>query len=223
MASLINARSVCGVAISWLRLPLLSMALLVIPVTGYAANLQFLEKSLMTQLSAQEITALKQEVGDVLNKTPDQKIINWTSAKSGIQVQIKPKVSFNEGAMECRRTLFKLSKADIKPEYYRFDICRDADKKWQVKDSLIRQLTREDRKILEDTLNEVLASDNSNKLPASWFNPVSKNSGVVVPITVLTKAGVTCREVAISIINSNGGTMDGHYTFCKKGDDWERQ
>ncbi len=223
MANLINTRSVYGAAISWLRLPLLSMALLVVPVTGHAANLKFLEKSLMTQLSAEEITALKQEVGDVLNKTPDQKIINWTSAKSGIKVQIKPKVSFNEGTTECRRTLFKLSKADIKPEYYRFDICRGEDKKWQVKDSLIRQLTSEDWKILEATLREVLDSGKNNKLPASWFNPATKNSGVVVPMTYLTKAGVPCREVAISIINSNGGTMDGHYTFCKKGDDWERQ
>ena len=202
---------------------LLLVALALAPVTGNAANLKFLEKSLLAQLSATEITALKLEIGEVLNKTPDKQIINWTSANSGIQVQIKPKVSFNEGTTECRRTLFKLSKADIKPEYYRFDICRGDDKKWQVKDSLIRQLTSEDWKILEGTLREVLDSEKSNKLPASWFNPATKNSGVVVPITYLTKAGVPCREVAISIINSNGGTMDGHYTFCKKGDGWERE
>lgn len=205
-----------------LRLPLLVMALAVVPLVSHAANLKFLEKSLMAQLSAAEITALKQEIGEVLNKTPDKQIINWTAATSGIQVQIKPKVSFNEGTTECRRTLFKLSKGDVKPEFYRFDICKGEDKKWQVKDSLIRQLTSEDWKILEGTLREVLDSEKSNKLPASWFNPATKNSGVVVPITYLTKAGVPCREVAISIINSNGGTMDGHYTFCKKGDDWAR-
>lgn len=199
------------------------LLLVLIPATGNAANLKFLEHSLLAQLSASEIAALKQEIGVVLNKSPDREIINWTAKDSGIRVQIKPKVSFNEGATECRRTLFKLSKADIKPEYYRFDICRGEDKKWQVKDSLVRQLTSEDWKILEGTLREVLDSESSNKLPASWFNPATENSGVVVPITYLTKAGVPCREVAISIINSNGGTMDGHYTFCKKGDDWARE
>lgn len=206
-----------------LRLPLLVMALAVVPLSGHAANLKFLESSLLAQLSAAEIAALKQEVGVVLDKSPDKEIINWTAPSSGIKVQIKPKVSFNEGTTECRRTLFKLSKAAIKPEYYRFDICRGDDKKWQVKDSLIRQLTSEDWKILEGTLREVLGSDKGNKIPATWFNPATKNSGVVVPITYLTKASIPCREVAISIINSNGGTMDGHYTFCKKGDDWERE
>jgi len=215
MASLVNTRVRVGLS--------LLMALAVFPLASHAANLKFLEKSLLAQLSATEITALKQEIGEVLNKTPDRQIINWTSANSGIQVQIKPKVSFNEGATECRRTLFKLSKGDVKPEFYRFDICRGEDKKWQVKDSLIRQLTSEDWKILEGTLREVLDSETSNKLPASWFNPATKNSGVVVPMAYLTKAGIPCREVAISIINSNGGTMDGHYTFCKKGNDWERE
>lgn len=222
MTCLVNAVESFKCVTTRMRVPLLFMALAVFPLASHAVNLTFLEKSLMAQLSAAEIVALKQEIGEVLNKTPDQQIINWTSANSGIRVQIKPKVSFNEGATECRRTLFKLSKADSKPEYYRFDICRGEDKKWRVEDSLIRQLTDADRKILEGTLNEVLGSDNSNKIPASWFNPASKNSGVIVPITYFTKAGVPCREVAISIINSNGGTMDGHYTFCKKGDGWER-
>lgn len=222
MAGLVNAVQTFKCGITSIRIPLLFIALVVFPLSSHAVNLTFLEKSLIAQLSAAEIAALKQEIGEVLNKAPDQQIINWTSANSGIRVQIKPKVSFNEGTTECRRTLFKLSKADSKPEYYRFDICRGEDKKWRVEDSLIRQLTDADRKILEGTLNEVLGSDKSNKIPASWFNPASKNSGVIVPITYLTKAGVPCREVAISIINSNGGTMDGHYTFCKKGDGWER-
>jgi surface antigen len=206
-----------------MRMPLLCTVLALIPATVHSANLKFLENSLIAQLSAVEIAALKQEVGVVLNKSPDQEIINWASPNSGIRVQIKPKVSFNEGAAECRRTLFKLSKGGIKPEYYRFDICRGEDKKWQVKDSLIRRMANEDWKILEGTVKEVLDSDRGNKVPASWFNPGSKNSGVVVPISYFTKAGVPCREVAISIINSNGGTMDGHYTFCKKGDGWERE
>lgn len=187
-----------------------------------AANLRFLESSLLSQLSSAEINALKQEIGEVLNKQPDQEIINWNSPDTGIHVQIKPKLTFNEGTAECRRTLFKLSKESAKPEYYRFDICRSEDKKWRVKDSLIRHMSDSDWKILEGTVSEVLDSASSNKVPASWFNPETKNSGVVVPVSAFSKAGVPCREVAISIINANGGTMDGHYSFCKKGDGWER-
>ena len=206
----------------WLR-SLLWGAIFTVPASVVsAANLGFLESSLLSQLSDAEISSLRQEIGDVLNKQPDREIINWDSPTSAIHVQIKPKLSFNEGAAECRRTLFKLSKASTKPEYYRFDICRGDDKKWKVKDSLIRQMTDADWKILEGTLYEVLDSDSSNKVPASWYNAASKNSGVVVPITAFSKAGVACREVAISIINPSGGTMDGHYSFCKKDDTWER-
>lgn len=71
-----------------------------------AANLRFLESSLLSQLSSSEVSALKQEIGDVLNQQPDQEIINWRSPETAIQVQIKPKLSFNEGTSECRRTLF---------------------------------------------------------------------------------------------------------------------
>lgn len=202
---------------------LLLGAIFALPVSlASAANLKFLDSSLLSQLSAAEINALKQEVGAALNKQPDKKTINWIAPESAIKVQIKPKLSFSEGAAECRRTLFKLSKENVKPEYYRFDICRGEDKKWQVRDSLIRRMSDADWKILEGTLHEVLDSETSNKVPASWFNPVSKNSGVVVPITAFTQAGAPCREVAISIINANGGTMDGHYSFCKKGASWER-
>lgn len=223
MANQANASTLLKRSACWLRLPLLTLAFAALPLTSHAVNLKFLDGSLLAQLSSDEIAALKQEVGAVLNKSPDKEIIHWTAQGSGIQVQIKPKLSFSEGDSECRRTLFKLSKGDVKPEYYRFDICRTDGQKWQVKDSLIRKLTDQDRKMMEGTLLEVLDSDKSNKVPASWSNPSSKNSGVMVPISYFTKTGSPCREVAISIINSNGGTMDGHYTFCKKGDVWERQ
>ncbi|HSC69343.1 MAG TPA: hypothetical protein VLC79_16745 [Cellvibrio sp.] len=206
-----------------LRTSLLLMACALFPVASNAANLKFLDTSLMSQLSEAEIKSFKQDLGAALGKTPDQEIIHWTSKTSGIQIQAKPRLSFTEGTNECRRTLFKLSKANAKPEYYRFDICRDATQGWHVRDSLISKLSDEDWRLMEGTVTEVLDSDKDNKIPASWFNPVSKGAGVVVPIAYVPQAGVPCREIAISIINSNGGTMDGTYTFCKKGDSWERK
>lgn len=202
---------------------MLLMAFALFPVASNAANLKFLDTSLMSQLSDADIKSFKQDVGAALSKTPDQEIIHWSSKTSGIQIQVKPKLSFAEGTSECRRTLFKLSKAEAKPEYYRFDICRNAGQTWQVRDSLISKLSDEDWKLLEGTVAEVLDSDKDNKIPASWFNPVSKGAGVVVPVAYAPQGGVPCREIAISIINSNGGTMDGTYTFCKKGDTWERK
>lgn len=205
-----------------LRTKGLALLLTVVPLCAHAVNLRFLDQSLMAQLKAEDITALRQQIGATLDKSPDQRIIKWASTNTGIQVQIKPKLTFSEGASECRRTLFKLSKADHNPEYYSFDICKDANDGWKVRDSLISQLTKEDWSLLEGTLNEVLESDKDNKVPASWFNGLSRNSGVIVPVASLTHNGTPCREVTISVINSNGGTMDGHYTFCKKGSEWER-
>jgi surface antigen len=222
MANLVNAKQVKRAA-RLLCLPLQCMLLAVVPLTAQAVNLKFLDDSLLAKLGAEEIVALKQEIGVVLDKTPDLEIINWLSPNTGIQVQIKPKLSFKEGTTECRRTLFRLSKGTDKPEFYRFDICRDSDKKWKVKYSLVSQLTEQDLALLEGTLNEVLGSEKDNKLPASWFNPESKNAGIVVPTAYFIEAGEPCRDVAISISNSTGGTMDGSYTFCKKPKGWERQ
>lgn len=223
MANVFTSKKDCRWAQMKSRASLLLITLALFPAVGHAANMRFLDTSLMSQLSDADIKSFKQDVGGVLGKTPDQEIINWTSKTSGIHIQVKPKLSFTEGTSECRRTLFKLSKAETKPEYYRFDICRDATQAWHVRDSLISQLTKEDWKLMEGTVAEVLDSDKDNKIPASWFNPASKGAGVVVPIAYLTQAGVPCRELAISIINSTGGTMDGTYTFCKKGETWERK
>lgn len=200
----------------------LCLLLVLLPWASQAANLGFLKNSLLQQLTGDDITSLKQEVTQVLNKTPDQKIIRWRSANNKIQVQILPKLSFMEGERECRRTVFKFTADQRRAEYYRFDICKDSEGRWQVSDSLMRKTTDSDWKLLEDTVKEVLESARDNRLPASWFNPESNNAGVVVPVSVLSHEGNFCRELAISIINAKGGTMDGHYTFCKKNGQWER-
>jgi surface antigen len=207
-----------------MKIPALLIALLaLLPLVAQAASLAFLKHSLLEQLTDNDISLLKKEIGTVLNKSPDMKIIRWQSPDSGIAVLILPKLSFHEGTRECRRTLFKFTKGDRKPEHYRFDICKDEKTGWQVSDSLIRRITDEDWRLLEATVAEVLASDEGNKVPASWFNPASKNSGVVVPIASVKRDEKTCRELAISIINPTGGSMDGHYTFCKTATTWERQ
>jgi len=220
MTILVNAKQIYKRAVMALCVPLL----VVVPLTAQAVNVKFLDDSLLAKLGAEEIVALKQEISVVLDKTPDLEIIDWLSPNTGIKVQIKPKLSFKEGGTtECRRTLFRLSKDASKPEFYRFDLCRDAEKKWKVKYSLVSQLSEQDLALLEGTLNEVLGSEKDNKLPASWFNHDSKNAGLVVPTAYFMEAGVPCRDVAISISNSTGGTMDGSYTFCKRPKGWERQ
>jgi hypothetical protein len=228
MTDLANVRHAYQRATKALRLPLHCVLLAIVPLgfvplAAQAANLRFLDDSLLAKLGAEEIVALKQEISVVLDKTPDLEIIDWLSPNTGIKVQIKPKLSFKEGKTECRRTLFRLSKDTSKPEFYRFDICRDADNKWKVKHSLVSELSEQDLTMLEGTLNEVLGSEKDNKLPASWFNPESKNAGIIVPTAYFMEAGIPCRDVAVSISNSTGGTMDGSYTFCKKTKGWERQ
>lgn len=201
---------------------LILMFIALLPFSSHAINLRFLDTSLMAQLSDEDVGSLKAKISDTLDKSPDQKIITWESTTSGIRTQIKPKVSYTEGARDCRRTLFKLSKDGVSPEYYHFDICKTAEGKWQVSDSLMRSMNDGDWLLLRTTVHEVLESDKSNKLPSSWYNTETQISGVAVPITYLTHEGKTCREVAISVINTKGSSMDGHYTFCKVSGTWER-
>ncbi len=219
MTMLINAKS----AVKYTTLAVYGVLLTFGSLTAHAVNVRFMDNSLLTKLGKEEVAQLRQEIATVLDKSPDLEIIDWLSPASGIKVQIKPKLSFKEGTTDCRRTLFRLSKGDGKPEFYRFDICRDAEKKWRVKHSLASDLTAKDLDLLEGTLKEVLDSEDDNRLPASWFNPETKNAGVVVPTLYIQQGSTPCREVAISISNASGGTMDGSYTFCKKAGNWERQ
>jgi hypothetical protein len=97
MTKLVNARLYRRAAIA-LCLSLQSMLLALFPLTTQAANLKFLDDSLLAKLGAEEIVALKQEIGVVLDKTPDLEIIDWLSPNTGIKVQIKP-TSFRLGGM----------------------------------------------------------------------------------------------------------------------------
>lgn len=201
---------------------IIGLMLAIQPWVTQASNVGFLKNSLLEQLTSADITSLKQEISKTLNEAPDQDIIRWQSASNNIHVQILPKLSFKEGLHDCRRTLFKFSNDKRKTEYYRFDICKDSQGRWLVSDSLIRKMQDSDWALLENTLSEVLESDHNNRIPASWFNPESKNSGVIVPISTLSHEGKPCRELAISMISATGGTMDGHYTFCKVNNAWQR-
>jgi hypothetical protein len=96
MTDLVNAYQRATKA---LRLPLHRMLLAIVPLgvvslSAQAANLNFLDDSLLSKLGAEEIVVLKQEISMVLDKTPDLEIIDWLSPNSGIKVQIKPKLSF---------------------------------------------------------------------------------------------------------------------------------
>lgn len=219
MTMVMNTKSVS----KYTALAVYGVLLMLGSLSAQAVNVRFLDNSLLAKLGKEEVALLKTEIATVLDKSPDMEIIDWLSPNSGIKVQIKPKLSFKEGTTDCRRTLFRLSKGEGKPEFYRFDICRDADKKWRVKHSLASDLTAKDLDLLEGTLKEVLDSGDDNRLPASWFNPETKNAGVVVPTVYIQQGSTPCREVAISISNATGGTMDGSYTFCKKNGNWERQ
>jgi hypothetical protein len=89
MANPINAK----LAPKCTSMVLLGVLLACVSLTTQAANVRFLNNSLLAKLGAEEIVLLKQEVSTVLDKSPDQEIIDWLSPNTGIKVQIKPKLT----------------------------------------------------------------------------------------------------------------------------------
>ena len=184
-----------------------------------AGVLDFLYDSILAKFSPEEIVSFKAAINKSLNTAPDKKVITWHSDTSLLSGKILPKLSYSNGGVPCRRTLFLLSENGQRKAHYRFDICQ-VDAEWQVMQSPVSKFEKAEVIALQDVLVSVLNQTDFNQSKA-WSDGKSGNSAM---ITTLTTEKNSCREVAISLTASNGRSSSGTYLFCKENDgSWKRQ
>lgn len=198
----------------WLLPVLCSLAL---PVS--ASNFGFLKDSLMSDLSGKDIDSLQAEIANILETTPDKEIVRWQAPDSKVTVKILPKLSYSEAGLPCRRTLLNFSAPKKHAETYGFTICKNSASKWQVADSRLQALRDDDIKLIESHALQALESGEAG-VPVTWFNPGSKVNGTVV---LLDGAAGNCKNIAISLFDSKGVSLEGQYRLCKTDKGWQRE
>jgi surface antigen len=200
---------------------IIALSLFLISLPCFAINLGFLKNSLLSQINEPDFVLLKRDIGKALNTSADKHISHWTSSNA-IAVQIMPKLSYNHNGNACRKTLFKLSQENRKPEFYRFEICKDNSGVWGIAQTLVQQLVQQDWDLLQSTLTEAL-DEPALGVPVSWFNPHTGVAGVIVVLAPSKQTLKNCSDVAVSVIDNQGAALDGNYTFCKQVDGWQRK
>ncbi len=188
--------------------------------SAHALNVNFLKNSILAEFSHDEMTNFKTFIGNALDSTEDHQEVTWRSTTSELAGKYKVKFTYQSDNNTCRRSLFLLANGSER-EAYRFDICK-INNQWEIKDTPARRFTENDWAKLETSADLALHAAEIGH-PFSWHNTETHNSGVNVITAIYRQSGKNCRDIAISISDSQGESSNGNYSFCLAEDkSWQR-
>jgi hypothetical protein len=86
-----------------------------------------------------------------------------------------------------------------------------------MKDTPYAHFTKEDHKLFNEALNNILNSgaDGDSR---TWSNPTSKAGGELKVLKSFERKGAPCRTLSIAN-KAKGRSASGEYNFCKRADD----
>ncbi len=185
-----------------------------------AAGLSILKDSILSDMDGKDIKSLKTEIGLALANAPDKTYVTWESKDGKIQVEIVSKLTYNINETLCRKMSFHFGGASNRPEKYTFDLC-NKNGKWEITSSLIRELAESDKDFLKHHIASALESAESNT-PHSWHNQQTSRTGIIVSSAPFLIDTVTCRDLAVTVVDKDGNTGEGSYRYCKLKGKWKR-
>lgn len=188
---------------------------------AYAANFNFLRDSVFTQFNDTEVKAFRQFIGKHLDDAKDQDVHVWRSPQSSRIGKLRIKFSFEQDQISCRRTQFILEDQSRK-EHYQFDICKHGNQ-WRIEETAARKLTEADWNLLRNTGDQALTQSIIGA-PFSWHNPKTHNAGVITVISAQNDEHRDCRQLAITVFDSQRQSSNGSYLMCRqKMGEWQRE
>ncbi|UTF61610.1 hypothetical protein [Gilvimarinus sp. DA14] len=203
-------RTACG---------LLLTALLASPVCQ-AANLQFMGRSVASEMTPSEVTDFKRSIAQALNEAPDLRTINWQSETSSRHGRVKIKYSYKNNDQECRKAIFDLRNEEQRRDFFHFDACKQDSGKWAVSETAATEFSKEEWSQLKAIFVDAIEHNRDGET-AEWAN--NGNSASITPRSTLKNADSHCRVMDISLEDQSGDTAVGIYTFCKDEYQWRRQ
>ncbi|WP_339615717.1 hypothetical protein [uncultured Gilvimarinus sp.] len=195
------------------------LTLLLAGNTAFGANLQFMNRSVISELSAAEVSSFKERIGEALNTTPDLRTINWQSDTSNLRGRVKIKYSYRNNGTECRNAIVDLRNDENRRDFYHADVCQQ-NGKWVVTKTAASNFSRSDWDSLSTTLSDTL-NNNQDGEARQW--QYEGHSARLTPLNTSTdEQGNRCRLTGIELTDKNGAHSRGDYSFCKQGDEWRR-
>ncbi len=199
----------------------LFLVLALLPATGYAVNVRFLEDTVFSRLEKGEVDSLRSTLQETLNSSPDQQVIFWQSDTSTRKSRAKIRYSYLMGESACRYLVIELTEGEDQRDLYHIDLCQ-RDGKWKVLSTPLSQFTKSQWKSLEEVLQAGLDADETDK-PPQWTSTDGKFSAVFKFDLTETASDTICKLTSISVSSQEGDRSTGEYVFCKVDGDWERR
>lgn len=186
---------------------------------GAAQQFSFLDDSVLSRLSADEMASLRTTINAGLDSSPDAELILWNSPTSDRSGRIMPKFSYATNGTVCRRTLFQFEESGRAGQIYRFDLCQQ-QQQWLIANSPATFRGKE-RDELEIFLSSALEKQQTG-LPLTWRGMESGHSAVIVPLVNEAELAENCRTAALTLIDREGQVLSGRYRFCLNStEEWE--
>ncbi len=198
---------------------LLLTALLISPLSQ-AANLQFMGRSVASEMTPAEVTEFKQSIAQALNEAPDLRTINWQSQTSERYGRVKIKYSYENNGQECRKAIFDLRNEEQRRDFFHFDACKQTNGKWVVSETAATEFSKDDWNQLKAIFVDTIENNRDGET-AEWAK--DGNSASITPRTTLKSEHNHCRVMDITLQDKVGDTSAGVYTFCKDEYQWRRQ
>lgn len=196
------------------------LILLVASSQAQSSNMSFLKNSVLTDFSKEEIKDFKQFAHDSLDRIKDKEVVIWKAKSSPMNGKFKSMATYETDGTTCRHSRFLVANKDER-ETYQFEMCK-IDNKWQMQDTALSYLTKQDMEFIKNTTELALAHQGES-IPFSWANTKSGNNGVAVPLIINKVDQITCRDLAITIFTTKGKSANGTYNFCRDSDGaWSR-
>jgi surface antigen len=109
---------------------ILTAALMVVMSPAFALNMSGFRDAPITRLTEEELKAFRAAVMQVLDETPDGKMVEWKAPKTPFVSKITPLRTYTGGKFPCRDATIE-SDARDRFQRGRYTFCKQANGEWQ--------------------------------------------------------------------------------------------
>ena len=180
----------------------------------------WLTDSIIAEFDKADSASFKAFVKENIESLADKEKASWKSEANEFRGIMKPEVTYELQGNTCRQVRFALQGKHDRKSFHKFDICK-RDGRWQIVRSPLTGLNKKHKDELKNELHQVL-DEGEDGFPVSWSLRKANVTGTFVPLNQYESNCSVCRDVAISVANTNGQTASGRYKLCKTSDQWER-
>ncbi|MDO3384902.1 hypothetical protein QWI17_03500 [Gilvimarinus sp. SDUM040013] len=182
-----------------------------------AANLNFMGRSISSELSPKELESFVHTVSSALNDSPDLVTLHWQSPDADTKGRVKIKYSYRHNEILCRKAILDIRGRDGRRDFFHFNVCQNGDK-WELQKTEASDFSHAQWQTLHEQFNRVIATNPDGKTNTQVIGDIS---AAITPLSTTANDRGKCRVMSIVISNTTSRSK-GIYEFCNSADGWSR-